>query len=697
MKRNLRVAFLCVAAAGSRLAGEEPAPPAPETPPVSAPETPAVPEAPALATKITAVTLYSDQVLVVRKGAVDLPAGRSRWEVAGLPAALRDESARARILTGGASLANLEVLTRNKTLFKKKEAEEAEKTLKEIQARHKGVSDALAALAQEAAVLKGFEVGKRPEGEKAKPEPAPIDVASWQAALQFIEASLGDNQKRARGLLAELDGVEEEMAVAAAHAEKLSSAKVEASKSVVLELEAAAAGRVELEVAYLVPGPGWWPRYDIRASVEAGKVEMVSHALVRQETGEDWDGVELTFSAAEPARAAALPELLAWHIGEAVGGAQPGSQTVFKDGMDLTQQALSKVEAFAARMPGTEFAKPSSVAPPAQQQLADQEVRRLNSERVRQQVAQQAKEGKVPFAGKAARTRGVLDNIAQLRASNEAALQKGDYNAVVEGNRALAGEIQNLDKRHQAFFFDDLAACSDNIARGERLIKSARLADGIVPPVRSSRGYDYKYRALRPETIPSDGAFNKVVIGVEEFPAELVYETAPELLEVAFLTTRIKNQRRQPYLDGPASVFLGSDFVGDGRVPTTARGEELSVNLGADESVQVKRHAERKRETTGFFTSYHKYRTEVEVAIRNQKARPVRIRVLDRVPFSEDRSVKVARGAIAPAPSGEERKGLLRWDLRLEPGREGKVSFAYTVELPADKQLVTTADESVRW
>jgi hypothetical protein len=636
------------------------------------------PEAPALAATISGVTLYSNQALVVRKGAADVPAARSRWEVVGLPAALRDESLRVRIVAGGASLANLEVATRNKTLFRKKEAEEAERKLKEVQARRKGVSDQIEALTQEAALLKGFEVGKRPDGQKEKPDPAPIDIATWEATLKFIDSALGENQKKARDLAVELDSVDAELAVAEALMQKLSSAKVEASKSAVLELDAPAAGRVELEIAYLVPGPGWWPRYDIRASVETGKVELVSHALVRQETGEDWTGVELTFSAAEPARAADLPELVAWHIGETPAVVAAGSVQSAQKLLDgaISQQATSNVEAFAL---GAEPAQ-------AKQSAA-------NASAIQQAHNESAPAG----FSKSERTRGILGYIAQLRVTNDAALRKNDWNAVVHGNKEMANAIQNLDKTYQTGFADDLMGCTDNITRGERLLKSARLADGIVPPVQSSRGYDYKYRALRPETIPSDGAFNKVVIGVEELPASFFYEAAPELLEVAFLTTRVKNQRRQPYLDGPASVFLGADFVGDARVPTTARGEEFRVNLGADESVQVRRREETKRETTGFFTSYHKFRTVVEVTVKNQKSRSVRLSLFDRLPFTEERDIKLARETLRPPPSEEERKGLLRWDLALEPGAEGKVSFAYTVELPADRSVVRRPDESVKW
>ncbi|MBI4605038.1 MAG: mucoidy inhibitor MuiA family protein [Planctomycetes bacterium] len=667
-------------AAGTRLAAQEtpaPPPPAPLAPaPAPAPEP--EPEAPRLETRIGAVTLYSDQALVLRRGAASLPAARSRWEVAGLPAQLLDEAVRARVSRGGASLASLEVVVRNEQLFRKAEAEEAERKLKEIQGRHKAASDALAAQDAELKLLGSLEIGKRPEGPPEKPQPAPLDPRAWGAMLDFVSAALTENRRAARERLAELDGIEEELAVAQAQVDKLSSAKVRSTKSVLLELEARAAGEVELELAYLVPGPGWWPRYDLRASVETGKLELTSYALVRQETGEDWQGVELTFSAAEPARAADLPEVLAWKIGEAEGA---GADEIAK-----IQQSIRGFNVSSSRL----AARSGSIQSLQRQQME------LPAQQAAAQQAEGAKQAQVR-GGKAARVQEVLANIARLKGQNDAAAASNDWGAFVEGNSQLALEFQNLDKGYQVFFQDEISACASDIQRGERLLRSARLADGIVPPVRSSRGYDYKYRALRPETIPSDGAFNKVVLGVEEFPCEFVYETVPGKLELCFLTTKVRNQRRQPYLEGPASVFLGPDFVGDGRIPTTARGEELPVNLGADESVAVTRRAEAKRETTGFFTSWHRHRHEVEVSVRNQKGRPVRVAVIDQVPFSDDPDVRVERAEVSPAFAREDRKGLLRWELALEPGREAKVAFAYTVELPAKKRIVAREDASVKW
>ena len=67
-----------------------------------------------------------------------------------------------------------------------------------------------------------------------------------------------------------------------------------------MDLEAAQAGEVELQLSYLVRGPKWVPTYDIRVDSESRKLDVKYFALVRQNTGEDWGDVALKLSTANP-------------------------------------------------------------------------------------------------------------------------------------------------------------------------------------------------------------------------------------------------------------------------------------------------------------------------------------------------------------------------------------------------------------
>ena len=73
-----------------------------------------------------------------------------------------------------------------------------------------------------------------------------------------------------------------------------------------------AAAKVRLN--YLVNAAGWSPQYKLRAGKEADPVQVEYLAAIQQQSGEDWSGVEVTLSTAEPMLNAAPPELLALNV-----------------------------------------------------------------------------------------------------------------------------------------------------------------------------------------------------------------------------------------------------------------------------------------------------------------------------------------------------------------------------------------------
>jgi uncharacterized protein (TIGR02231 family) len=70
-----------------------------------------------------------------------------------------------------------------------------------------------------------------------------------------------------------------------------------------LALSVAAAGPAFVEMTQFVGAAGWSPLYDIGLDSKAGQVVLDRSFLVSQNTGEDWAGVALTLSTAQPGNA----------------------------------------------------------------------------------------------------------------------------------------------------------------------------------------------------------------------------------------------------------------------------------------------------------------------------------------------------------------------------------------------------------
>ena len=61
---------------------------------------------------------------------------------------------------------------------------------------------------------------------------------------------------------------------------------------------------VTLEIAYMVTGVAWKPAYDIRVNSNRPQISLTYYGLVKQATGEDWEGVKLVLTTADSATVA---------------------------------------------------------------------------------------------------------------------------------------------------------------------------------------------------------------------------------------------------------------------------------------------------------------------------------------------------------------------------------------------------------
>jgi uncharacterized protein (TIGR02231 family) len=88
--------------------------------------------------------------------------------------------------------------------------------------------------------------------------------------------------------------------------------RTEREAVIVVDKANAPAGKVRLN--YLVSAAGWRPQYKLRAAGEKDPVTIEYLAAIEQQSGEDWAGVDLVLSTAQPMLNAAPPELLALNV-----------------------------------------------------------------------------------------------------------------------------------------------------------------------------------------------------------------------------------------------------------------------------------------------------------------------------------------------------------------------------------------------
>ncbi len=268
--------------------------------------------------KITAVTVFPQMAQITREVSFDAPAGQHELLITDLPYETAPEFVRingdAALGLGAFSLRNDRLPPRDEAtdpalLAAKVEIETAEAGVRAAEAALAAINariDATAAQAGFLANAKAEGAGLTPEGLKALAQMIGTEVLAAKQAGLSAAADLPAVQKA-------LDEAGKALARAQEAYAALSQGDVEYT-GLFVTVTAATEGAHSLTVTHYVGSAGWEPVYDMMLTRKGGASLTIRRGvLVSQYTGEDWVGVALKLSTAQPSAQAApsglLPEL----------------------------------------------------------------------------------------------------------------------------------------------------------------------------------------------------------------------------------------------------------------------------------------------------------------------------------------------------------------------------------------------------
>lgn len=86
------------------------------------------------------------------------------------------------------------------------------------------------------------------------------------------------------------------------------------TKAVKIDYVSEASGEAKLDLRFQLPTVGWKSGYNARLDTTNSTVAIEHKALIRQQTGIDWKGVNLTLSMMRPSHGASLPAPSSWNV-----------------------------------------------------------------------------------------------------------------------------------------------------------------------------------------------------------------------------------------------------------------------------------------------------------------------------------------------------------------------------------------------
>ena len=505
---------------------------------------------------------------------------------------------------------------------------------------------------------------------------------------------------------------------------KLDDSKKEQRGEITLKLNAQKPANLVLKFKYNIKNAGWFPLYDIRATNTSSPIEFSYKANVYQQSGTDWDNVNVVLSTGDPNTNNIKPELFPKYLnfnnrsyasttpvrskgykynptirkvsGTVYGdtglplpgvnviivGTSTGTQTDFDGNYTLDIQGSRELtysyvgfETETLPIYSSTMNVTLMVGSALDEVVVTGYYGALSGKSAGVQVSNaNGKPGQGPFV----RIRGT----GSLTASNML--------YILDGIPITEREASNIDEE----LITDIKILKDAATMARY---GSRGANGIVvittknqeelSIVNKESGLTTTRFEIRDKyTIKSNAEITVIEVDNFELPALFQHYAAPELNENVFLTATIRNWEKFDFLAGEANIYFEGNYAGKSIIDPQATADSLNLSLGMDPNIIVKREKLENFKSKSFLGGTRIVDKGYKIEVKNNKKTPINLILEDRIPISENKEIKV-EDIKTGAAEYNDKTGILQWKLQLQPNATDKKEFTYTVKYPKYKKV----------
>lgn len=318
-------------------------------------------------------------------------------------------------------------------------------------------------------------------------------------------------------------------------------------------------------------------------------------------------------------------------------------------------------------------AKPTMVAaPPA---LEPMQVRLgSGAPGIRAMYYKTAEEGRQAGAPQQEKYYDLGEQFRRIQSSRQEMARKG-----VKAGRALnvfAMDEQMIELQADKEALQTIQAEAKRFARTEGISVTYNLGEGFSMPSRSDQ--------------------QLITIAAFQTKGDFIMMATPLLTDYVYLQADIINDSDIILLAGQSNMYRDGEFVGKGQLGMVTIGEKFTAGFGVDSQVQIAREFKDKKIDTLWGNRVENY--SYRIAIDNYKNTNVKLRLLERIPYTEDENLEIENFKTNIPLSGDteylrtdKAKGILRWDLELMPNTTEQkatiVTYSYTMKYDNDMHI----------
>lgn len=445
----------------------------------------------------------------------------------------------------------------------------------------------------------------------------------------------------------------EEMGKLNKQQQELSKQATTATSEIIVTVQSKETSNAGFTLSYFVDKAGWYPTYDLRVTDISHPITMAYKANVYQSSGEDWKDIKLTLSTANPKQNGEKPNLPTWYL-----------------------------HYFTPQFYGLNNLNSNAYNP---------NVREVSG-RVTNQNGQPISYASIVVKGTNAGT--TTDAGGNFRISIPYNASTIVISAVGLQSRELfiSSNQMSIAMQENNNSLDEVVVIGYGSSGGDRDFSgsySKQKKEASIPLTVSERQNttSFSYDIETPYTILNDGKTSTVEMKTMEVPALYEYYCAPKIETDVFLTAKITDWSDLNLLEGESSLFFEGTYLGKAMINPNTATDTLNISLGRDKNIAVKRTSVKEYSKKQFLGGNKIDYRNFEISIRNNKKQPINLIIEDQFPLSTMKEVEVDKLENNEAELDSE-TGKLKWTIQLEPAKEKKVGFRYSVKYPKNNSLV---------
>lgn len=421
---------------------------------------------------------------------------------------------------------------------------------------------------------------------------------------------------------------------------KIAAIKKRLAKESVMEYEKSGVLRITctapavtnctFSVSYFTPSAQWTPYYDINIISTDKPIKIVSKAKIRQTTTVDWNKVKLTLSTATPANGKSAPLFSTWFL-------------QYKDyQMDMKNRLAQNSYSYDVREDKVS-------------ELLLDEVVVVGYGTVHKPEA-----------------------VTPLYIVNGNPVDENYFHTL---DPSMIKNVETLDANQANAIYGAAASW------GAILVTLKDSMDDYITA--ADNELSLTFNIALPYTIPGDGKEQSIELQTKETSADYKYYCAPKLDRETYLLAEISNWQNLNLLSGKANITYDGTYIGETFINTTSTQENLSLTLGADKRVPVKRELLKDYSSKKTFGKNIEQVVTYRMTVKNNQNKPVKMVLKDQYPKSTNKDIEaelLVKETTTPTFNNEA-VGVLSWEEELKPGETKTYRISYKVKYPEGREI----------